>query len=91
MLVGPGTRADIVGALGATSVPNKSEGYALVVTGNKIAIGGSDADGQFYGVQTLRQLLAGSGATAAVANVSITDWPLIGVRGTIEGFYGMPW
>jgi hyaluronoglucosaminidase len=68
-----------------------AEGYALASKahpqGGLVAIAGADADGIYYGTQTLRQL-AREGAVAAV---SILDFPLMGLRGSIEGFYGQPW
>jgi hyaluronoglucosaminidase len=42
----------------------------------------------FYAAQTLRQLV---GADGVVPGVEIRDWPLMEIRGAIEGFYGIPW
>ncbi|WP_222851574.1 beta-N-acetylhexosaminidase family protein [Phytoactinopolyspora mesophila] len=68
-----------------------AEGYALASKaardGGVVAIGGADPDGIYYAAQTLRQLVAGR----ALAAVSITDFPLMQLRGSIEGFYGQPW
>ena len=88
--LGSGARADIAPAVG-NSVPGKAEGYALLVTDTDVVIGGSDGAGQYYGVQTLKQLLAGEGAQTAVAKLAITDSPSMPIRGAIEGFYGAPW
>lgn len=86
-------------------------GYALatgraVIDGaarDVVALRGADADGTFYGAQTLRQLLvtlpgeagseaAGSGRlTSGFPGVVVRDWPSTAVRGIVEGFYGEPW
>ncbi|WP_327583735.1 beta-N-acetylglucosaminidase domain-containing protein [Nonomuraea sp. NBC_00507] len=92
--LGPATRPDIAQALGDTVPPSKSEGYALRVSGGnqrQIALGGEDAAGQFYAVQTLRQLFVPSGDGWKVAGVQVSDFPSMPLRGTIEGFYGAPW
>lgn len=68
-------------------IPNCAEGYYLSVTGNSIVIAGQDERGTFYGVQTLRQLLKGN----QLPEVEIKDFPSIGSRGVVEGFYGTPW
>jgi hyaluronoglucosaminidase len=68
-----------------------AEGYALASkvagAGGVVAIGGADPDGIYYAAQTLRQLVTGR----ALAAVSVTDFPLMRLRGSIEGFYGQPW
>ncbi|WOX19987.1 beta-N-acetylglucosaminidase domain-containing protein [Streptomyces sp. HUAS YS2] len=93
--LGPAARPDIARALGDTAVPEKSEGYALRVSGGKpdaeIALGGSDAAGQYYAVQTLRQLFVRSDDGWKVAGAQASDFPSMPLRGTIEGFYGAPW
>lgn len=68
-------------------IPNRAEGYYLSVTGNSIIVAGQDERGTFYGVQTLKQLLKDS----QLPEVEIKDFPSIGSRGVVEGFYGIPW
>ncbi len=94
--LGPATRPDIAAALGDTAVPDHAEGYALRVTragrGGRVTLGGTDAAGQFYAVQTLRQLFVRTGDDGwKVAGVQAGDHPSMPLRGTIEGFYGQPW
>ncbi|MEU6789478.1 beta-N-acetylglucosaminidase domain-containing protein [Nonomuraea angiospora] len=92
--LGPAARPDVAQALGGTAVPGQAEGYALRVSGGaprQIALGGKDAAGQFYAVQTLRQLFVPSGGGWNVAGVQVSDFPSMPLRGTIEGFYGAPW
>ncbi|MER6948249.1 beta-N-acetylglucosaminidase domain-containing protein [Nonomuraea sp. NPDC000554] len=93
--LGPAARADVARALGDTAVPDRAEGYALRVSARKphaeIALGGRDAAGQFYAVQTLRQLFVPSDDGWEVAGAQVSDFPSMPLRGTIEGFYGAPW
>ena len=50
------------------------EGYLLEVTSDKIIIAGSDDQGAFYGLQSLRQLVdAGDGKM--VQGLKVKDWP----------------
>ncbi|WP_370962797.1 beta-N-acetylglucosaminidase domain-containing protein [Amycolatopsis sp. cg9] len=79
--------------LGSTGrdVPGQAEGYALSVSRREITIGGRDGAGQYYGVQTLRQLFVRSGHGWAIAGAAVRDWPNMALRGSIEGFYGPPW
>lgn len=69
------------------SLPKKAEGYWLNVTENGITIVGADEQGLFYGVQTL----LASMAEGWLEKGSVTDWPDVPFRGTVEGFYGTPW
>ncbi|KAJ5605220.1 beta-N-acetylglucosaminidase-domain-containing protein [Penicillium lagena] len=52
-----------------------------------IVLNGVDGRGTFYASQTLRQLVDGH----HVPGVQVRDWPLMSIRGSIEGFYGVPW
>ncbi|KAJ5164372.1 uncharacterized protein N7500_006202 [Penicillium coprophilum] len=68
-----------------------ADGYALACghyeTLPTIVLNGVDTRGTFYASQTLRQLLDG----ADIPGVKMHDWPLMSIRGSIEGFYGVPW
>ena len=68
-------------------IPAKSEGYYLKVTDKEIIIAGNDKNGLFYGVQTLLGMMREGKLEAC----TITDWPDVPFRGTVEGFYGTPW
>ena len=57
-----------------------AEGYALIVTANKIIVGGKTTAGTFYGLQTLKQLVRGVGADAFVQGVRIVDYPAMRYR-----------
>ncbi len=59
-----------------------SQGYAIDVGPREIVVGGKDAAGLFYGIQTLRQLVVGSGADTRVLGVQVRDWPALATRGT---------
>jgi hyaluronoglucosaminidase len=93
--LGSASRPDIAEALGDTRVPEYAEGYALRVSDGRpyaqIALGGTDAAGQYYAVQTLRQLFLPADDGWKVAGAQVSDHPSMPLRGTIEGFYGQPW
>ncbi|WP_306325990.1 beta-N-acetylglucosaminidase domain-containing protein [Streptomyces venezuelae] len=94
--LGPASRPDITAALGGTTVPGHAEGYALRVTADaperQVALGGTDASGQYYAVQTLRQLFVRAAEGGwSIAGARVSDHPSMPLRGTVEGFYGMPW
>ena len=66
------------------------QGYAIAADSHRILIGGASAQGAFYGVQTLRQLLRppasasqGQGRVNALQcpAVAIRDWPAMKWRG----------
>ena len=71
----------------AKNLPKKAEGYWLSVGDKGAVIIGNDEEGLFYGVQTL----LGSIAKGKLETGSISDWPDVDFRGTVEGFYGTPW
>ena len=86
---GHGLTVRLGGAEKAT--PSQAEGYALSVSRAGITIAGRDGAGQYYGVQTLRQLFVRAGRGWAVSGAAVRDWPNMALRGSIEGFYGPPW
>ena len=63
--------------LGAVAVTN-DEAYTLVASTNGIFITAPKPAGLFYGVETMRQLLAG---TTSLPCCRITDWPAFPLRG----------
>lgn len=68
-----------------------SGAYKLSVGKKGIAITGYDERGAFYGLQTLRQIVASPAARAGLPFVEIADYPDLRYRGVVEGFYGNPW
>ncbi len=58
-----------------------AEGYALDANANAVVVAGSDDRGAFYGLQSLRQLIRGSGAKTSVAIARVRDWPVKPFRG----------
>lgn len=93
-----GTTADNAGvaaalaAVGATSADALSADGYVIATGDidggpALILNGTDATGTFYAVQSLSQVVANGAAPA----MTVTDWPLMSIRGGIEGFYGIPW
>ena len=65
----------------------KDEAYNLIVTHEKVLVEGASAKGVFYGVQTLKQLLAlqaeqeGETSEKGIPSVSISDAPAFDYRG----------
>lgn len=57
------------------------EGYVLHVSPNAILIAGSDERGAFYGVQSLRQLIARQGSRVEAMGAHVRDWPYKPFRG----------
>ena len=70
-----------------TKVPTQDESYYLEVNSRGITLVGADSVGLYYGLQSLRQLLASN----QVPYCKITDYPSVGLRGVVEGFYGNPY
>ena len=63
--------------------------YILSISPEGIDIKGYDEAGAFYALQTLRQLL--SIYPQELPLLTIKDYPALGYRGLVEGFYGTPW
>jgi hexosaminidase len=57
------------------------EGYAIVSDGSRLTVVGATAAGVFYGTQTLKQLVEGSGAAAVLRRGTVRDWPAMRYRG----------
>lgn len=90
--LGTGTPAveEALAALGTEAV-TEAEGYVLAggeVDGvSTLVLAGADARGTYYATQTLRQVVR----DGVVPALEVRDHPLMPIRGTIEGFYGIPW
>lgn len=73
-------------------VKNVSGAYLLDIGPKEIKITGYDERGAFYGLQTLRQILASDIAAGnEIPMMVINDFPSMKYRGVVEGFYGTPW
>jgi hexosaminidase len=57
------------------------EGYVLLADSSHILVAGTTAEGLFYGVQTLRQLLRPDGKSLMCPAVVVQDWPSMTWRG----------
>jgi len=64
--------------LAGFAAPREPEGYALRCDRQGVAVEGADADGLFWGLVTLEQLLE---ADRSVPCVEIRDWPAFPFRG----------
>ncbi|WP_407562116.1 beta-N-acetylglucosaminidase domain-containing protein [Streptomyces sp. 184] len=105
-LGGPGANPASAAALAALGVEGPAglpaDGYVLAAGtaepgggapgGDGIVLAGTDATGTYYAAQSLRQLLPHRDSPGTrVAGTAVRDWPGTGWRGSIEGFYGVPW
>ncbi len=82
-----GERGDKAVKSVANKIPQQSEGYYLSITPKGVIIAGNDPKGTYYGVQTFLQLAS----VPEVMSAEVSDWPAVGDRGVVEGFYGNPW
>ena len=82
-----GVKGDKTVSKVAKLIPTKAEGYYLEITDKEAIVAGADNEGLYFGVQTL----LASVAEGKLECCTITDWPDVPFRGTVEGFYGTPW
>ena len=71
----------------ARRVPRRPEAYWLQSSADGVTVVGADERGLYYGVQTLLQAMEQGRRPLG----TVTDWPDVPLRGTVEGFYGTPW
>ena len=71
------------GSPGGSQMPEemKPEGYSIIPDGKGLAITGASGAGIFYGLQTAKQLITGSGGGAVLHQARIRDWPAMKYRG----------
>jgi hypothetical protein len=68
----------------AFTAPMQEEGYVIVSEGNApahVTVIGATSAGIFYGVQTVKQLIEGSGSSAVLERARVRDWPAMRYRG----------
>jgi hypothetical protein len=79
----PADSAERVGG-GPIEMPDamKAEGYVIIPDGKGLAITAASAEGVFYALQTVKQLVdAGPGRAAVLHTATIRDWPAMKYRG----------
>ncbi len=58
-----------------------AEGYLLLADSSAAHVIAANSRGVFYGVQTLKQLITGTGTAAVLQAATIRDWPAMKYRG----------
>lgn len=76
-----GQQQAVIHILMDNQLANKPEGYHITIEKKQVTIVGNDGAGMFYGIQTLRQLVASKNGLPVVPNCIIKDWPAFSVRG----------
>ncbi len=68
-------------------------GYHLSIGPDDITAVGYDEDGAFYAKQTINQIMDDLKRrnSSDLPMMEIYDYPALGYRGLVEGFYGNPW
>lgn len=71
------------GGIAATEMPveMRPEGYAMVPDGKGLALTAATDAGIFYALQTVKQLVTGTGLNAVLHTATIRDWPAMKYRG----------
>jgi hexosaminidase len=59
----------------------RPEGYAIHPDGKGLALTGASDVGVFYALQTVKQMITGSGGNAVLHRATILDWPAMKYRG----------
>ena len=59
----------------------QEEGYLIINSGTTLSVIGASAQGVFYGAQTVKQLVSGTGPRATLGMATIRDWPAMRYRG----------
>ncbi len=72
---------DPLPAVGEKPGASSRESYIIKVTPKNISITAVSSAGLYYAVQTLRQLIEGSGSKSVIPAVEIEDWPSLAYRG----------
>ena len=59
----------------------KAEGYTITPASTGLTVAAATAEGLFYGAQTVKQMIDGSGTSAVLHLATIRDWPALRYRG----------
>ncbi len=59
----------------------RAEGYAILSDGKGLALTAATDAGVFYALQTVKQLVTGTGTNAVLHTATIRDWPAMKYRG----------
>lgn len=89
-----GVKLDIrYGAKEAAKAGVKAEDGAYLLTIGKkgVSITGYNANGAYYGIRTLEQIVKSDAARGGLPYLTVNDYPSLKYRGIVEGFYGTPW
>lgn len=81
---------------GNVDVLKEKQGYILnasddINKNGNVTIAAADGEGAYYGVLSFEQMLKQRTKSGKFAEVTISDYPSIKLRGFVEGFYGYPW
>jgi hypothetical protein len=68
---------------GETAGPESREAFTLTIGPQGGEVRARSTAGLFYAAETVRQLVEGQGASAALPEVEIRDWPAMPYRGTM--------
>jgi hypothetical protein len=69
-----------------TTGPGSREAYAVHISPKGVEITANSSAGLFYGVQTVLQMVEGSGHDALLPTVDVVDWPALPYRGFMMDF-----
>jgi len=74
---------DPLASPGEKAGPDSREAYSIDVTSDGVKVEGRSSAAVYYGVETLAQLVEGSGAGARLPEVQLHDWPSLPFRGVM--------
>lgn len=75
--------ADDLAQPGEQPGPKSPEAYSIQITSDRVEVRARSSRGLFYAVQTLRELIEGSGSDASFPVAQIRDWPSLAYRGVM--------
>ncbi len=61
--------------------PDSREAYTIKITPQQVTVTSKSSAGLFYAVQTLKQMIEGTGSNAVIPVADIHDWPSLAYRG----------